>query len=69
MKNKNENDRIENLLVVILLNSIKAAKINEKASQLKLAGFSNIEIADFLKTSPQVVANALFGERKKTKKK
>lgn len=69
MRDKNENDRIENLLVVILLNSLKGAKIGEKALQLNLAGLSNIEIANFLRTSPQVVANALSIKRKVNKKK
>ena len=69
MKDKNENDRIENLLVVILLNSLKGAKIGEKALQLNLAGLSNIEIANFLRTSPQVVSNALSIKRKVNKKK
>lgn len=62
---KNENDRIENLLVMILLSSLKGAPKEEKALQLNLAGFSNIEIADFLDTSPQVIANALSAVRKK----
>lgn len=69
MKNKNGDDRIENLLVVIFLNSLKGAKIGEKALQLNLAGFSNVEIADFLRTSPQVIANALSTKRKVNKKK
>lgn len=64
---KGEDKRIENLLVMILLNSLKGASIAEKALQLSLAGFSNIEIADFLRTSPQVVANALSAKRKKKK--
>lgn len=70
MKNKDKDDRIENLLVLILLNSLgKGAKVGEKALQLNLAGFSNIEIANFLGTSSQVIANALSGQRKGSKKK
>lgn len=65
---KDDDSRIENLLVVILLNSLKGASMAEKASQLSLAGFSNVEIADFLKTSPQVIANALSAKRKKKTK-
>lgn len=62
---KNEDTRIENLLVMILLNSLKGALIPEKALPLHLAGFSNIEIADFLQTTPKVVSNALSAKRKK----
>ncbi len=68
MKKENGDKRIENLLALILLNSLKGAKIGEKALQLSLAGFSNIEIANFLRTSAQVVANALSEVRKKKKK-
>lgn len=64
---KNES-RIESLLVVLLLNNMKNASIAERAIQLNLAGFSNIEIADFLETSPQVVANAVSQKHKKRKK-
>jgi len=69
MKEENGNERIENLLVLILLDSLKEAKLPEKALQLNLAGFTNIEIANFLRTSPQVVANALSEMRKKKRKK
>lgn len=61
---KEKESRIENLLVVLLLNSMKNASIAEKAVQLNLAGFTNLEIADFLQTSPQVIANALSAMRK-----
>lgn len=66
---KKENDHIENLLVLILLNSLKGVKLGEKALQLNLAGFSNIEIANFLGTTPQVISNALSAQRKSSKKK
>jgi hypothetical protein len=66
---KEKESRIENLLVVLLLNSMKNATIADKATQLNLAGFSNIEIADFLETSPQVIANALSVSRKTKKPK
>jgi len=64
---KDNKNRVENLLVVLLLNNIKSSSIAEKAMQLNLAGFSNIEIANFLETSAQVVANALSVKRKKKK--
>ena len=69
MREENRNQRIENLLVLILLNSFKGVKSAEKALQLSLAGFSNIEIANFLQTSTQTVANALSEARKKKRKK
>ncbi len=65
---KDKESRVEDILVVLLLNSMKSSTITEKATQLNLAGLSNIEIADFLETSPQVIANALSASRK-TKKK
>jgi orotate phosphoribosyltransferase-like protein len=65
---ENENERIENLLVLILLNFLKEENLSKKALQLSLAGFSNIEIANFLQTSAQVVANMLSKGRKKRKK-
>lgn len=60
-----ENSRVESLLVLILLSSLKGASKEEKAFQLSLAGFSNSNIADFLDTTPQVVANALSARRKR----
>lgn len=69
MEKENRNERIENLLALILLSSLKGAKRGEKALQLSLAGFSNIEIANFLQTSTQVVYNLLSQIRKKKRKK
>jgi len=69
MKKEKIDERVENLLALILLNSIKGAKRGEKALQLSLAGFSNIEIANFLQTSAQVIANILSKERGKKAKK
>lgn len=69
MKKENIDERIENLLALILLNSLKETKLGEKALLLSLAGFSNTEIANFLRTSAQVVANALSETRKKKGKK
>lgn len=62
---KEKVDRVEKLLAVLLLNNIKDSSISKKATQLNLAGFSNIEIADLLETSPQVIANALSANRRK----
>ncbi len=69
MSKKNENNRIENLLVMLLLSSLKGASNKEKALKLHLAGLSNIEIANFLTTTPQVIANTLSEERKAKKKR
>jgi hypothetical protein len=66
---KEKENRVEKLLAVLLLNSIKESSVSKKATQLNLAGFSNIEIADLLETSPQVIANALSSNRKKKRKK
>lgn len=63
------NKRIEKLLVLILLNSLKGAPIAKKALQLNLAGFSNVEIANFLQTSSQVITQSLYQVRKTKKKK
>lgn len=66
---ENNNDRVENLLVLILLNSMKGATTAEKALQLNLAGFTNVEIADFLQTTSSVVAQSLYTKRKGKSKK
>lgn len=64
-----DDERIEKLLALLLLNSLKGASIREKASQLSSAGFSNIEIADLLRTSAQVVTQSLYEARKKKPRK
>jgi len=62
---ESRSQRIERLLVAILLQSMKNAPQKDKVIQLNIAGFSNIEIAEFLKTTPQVVAQNLYVTRKK----
>lgn len=57
-------DRTERLLAIMLLETMKSASQREKALRLSLAGFSNVEIADLLQTSPQVVAQHLYESRK-----
>ncbi|XOB42412.1 MAG: LuxR C-terminal-related transcriptional regulator [Candidatus Nealsonbacteria bacterium] len=69
MKKENRDERIENLLALILLKSMKGAKRGEKALGLSLAGFSNIEIANLLQISAKTVANILSEMRKKKKGK
>jgi DNA-binding CsgD family transcriptional regulator len=62
-------DRIEKLLVALLLHSMKGATQREKAVQLSVAGFSNVEIGDLLQTSAAVIAQYLYEVRKKKKGK
>ena len=62
-------ERIEKLLVLLLLQSMSGKTMAEKAMQLNLAGFSNIEIAEFLQTKAPVVAQALYEKRKEKNKK
>ncbi len=61
---ENRLDRVERLLAISLIQNMKGASQQEKAVQLSVAGFSNIEIADLLQTSPQVVAQHLYASRK-----
>jgi len=65
----NSNERIERLLVLLLIESMKGKKQNEKAKALNYAGFSNIEISEILEISPQVVANYLYTAKKPKKAK
>jgi DNA-directed RNA polymerase specialized sigma24 family protein len=61
-------DRIEKILALLLLHNLKGMPQRDKAVQLSLAGFSNVEIADLLQTSAAVVAQYLYEVRKKKKK-
>lgn len=60
-------DRLERLLVLLLLQSMKGSSQAEKAKQLNIAGFSNIEIAEFIGTTPAVVAQFLYKSRQSKK--
>jgi DNA-binding CsgD family transcriptional regulator len=62
-------ERIERILVLLLLQSMKGTSQREKVAQLNIAGFSNFEIAEFLDTSPQVVATLLYQSKKSGKPK
>ncbi len=66
---ENSNDRIERLLALILLHAMKGSSQKEKVIQLNIAGFSNIEIAEFLDTKPTVVATLLYQSKKSGKRK
>jgi len=61
---ESRSERIERLLVALLLQSMKNASKKDKAMQLNIAGFSNIEIAEFLGTSPQAIGQYLYETRK-----
>lgn len=62
-------DRAERLLALLLLETMKGATQREKALRLSVAGFSNVEIADLLQTSAQVVAQYLYQSRKSPKRR
>jgi DNA-binding NarL/FixJ family response regulator len=62
-------DRTQRLLAILLLEAMKGASQKEKAVRLSLAGFSNVEIADLLQTSAQVVAQHLYESRKGSKRR
>lgn len=57
-------ERLERILAAVLLHSMKGAPQREKAVQLSVVGFSNVEIADLLQTSAPVVAQYLYEVRK-----
>lgn len=62
---KNEFEKIERLLTLILVENIRERKTEDKVKILNTVGFSNIEVADLLNIKPQVVANYLFRAKKK----
>jgi DNA-directed RNA polymerase specialized sigma24 family protein len=62
-------ERVERLLALLLVQSMKGASKQEKAIQLNLAGFSNVEIADILGTSGAVVAQLLYESRKSRRRR
>ena len=58
---------MERLLILLLLQQMKGATQREKVKQLNMVGLTNSEIAEYLETSPQVVATYVY-EGKKGKK-
>lgn len=60
----NSTERSERLLALLLLQTLKGASQKEKIIQLNMAGFSNIEIAELLKTKPTVVAKEISVSQK-----
>jgi len=61
-------DRIEKLLALLLILNMKGATQADKALQLSVAGFTNVEIGNLLQTNPAVIAQHIYAERKKKKK-
>lgn len=59
-----ETDRSERILALLLLQQMKGGTMKEKVVQLSLAGFSNLEIADIVQTTPGVVAQLLYESRR-----
>lgn len=59
----------DRIAAFVMLDSMKERTQAEKSLRLSLVGFTNGEIAAMLQTSPAVVANNLYVERKKAGKK
>lgn len=57
-------DRTERLLALILLQGMKGAAQRDRALQLSVAGFSNLEIADILGMTSAGVSQALYEVRR-----
>ena len=64
-----KNDRIEKLLAMQLINSLAGRNIAEKAAQLSIVGFTNVEIANLLETKSGTINQLLYARRKKQKRK
>ncbi len=60
--------RIERLLALLVIHGMKGATQADKALQLSLAGFTNVEIGDLLQTTQGVIAQNLYATRKRKKK-
>jgi len=60
-------DRVERLLALLLVQQMKGATQQEKAIQLSVAGFTNTEIADLLRTTAKVITQRLHEERRSKK--
>jgi len=61
-----ENKKVENLLVFILLNQIKEESLGNKAEILNKSGFSHSEVAELLSTTAQTIRQLVY-QNKKTK--
>jgi hypothetical protein len=61
-------DRIERLLALLLIHTMKGTQA-DKALELSLAGFTNVEIGNLLQTTQGVVAQYRYTARKGKKKR
>ena len=61
-------DRVERLLALLLLQNMKTSSMATKATELSLAGFTNVEIADLLQTNTASVNQRLYEARKSRSK-
>jgi hypothetical protein len=64
-----ETDRLERILALLLLHSMKGASQQENIVQLSLAGFSNLEIANLVQTTSAVVGQSLYAARQQKPRK
>lgn len=62
-------ERIERLLAILVIQSMKGSTQADKALQLSLAGFTNVEVGNLLQTTQAVIGQNLYAARKKKKKK
>jgi DNA-binding NarL/FixJ family response regulator len=60
-------DRVERLLALLLIHTMKGTQA-EKAIELSVAGFTNVEISNLLQTSQGVVATYRYTARKAKKR-
>ena len=67
-KEEISSDRLEKLVALLVIQNMKGATQADKALQLSIAGFTNVEIGDLLQTNPAVIAQNLYAQRKKSKK-
>lgn len=62
-------DRVEGLLVQILLQNMKGSTVRDRVVALSSAGLPNLEIADYLGINTGGVATYLYEARKSKNKK
>ena len=60
-----DTERTETLLALLLLQQMKSAPQRDKIVHLNIAGFSNLEIANILETTPAVVSQSVYSARKR----
>lgn len=60
-------DRLERLLALLLVHTMKGTQA-EKAIELSVAGFTNVEISNLLQTTQGVIAQYRYAARRGKKK-